>query len=150
MICRIRYTVIVTDIKAGMLKMVNVMCYHGIIFTNQAKLLLIFPTHDFKFIYTWLLLLDFRSFYYFFSFRLPPHPFITILNNRPESWPQLVQEIYGLCHHDNNRCDLLFVSISSSIWHRSSGHLKWLALNSTYKASRFIFTNSMKKALPQL
>ncbi|XP_063431997.1 focadhesin-like isoform X2 [Mytilus trossulus] len=36
-----------------------------------------------------------------YTLRLPPHPFITILNNRSESWPQILQEFSHLCHSEN-------------------------------------------------
>ncbi|CAC5395053.1 unnamed protein product [Mytilus coruscus] len=36
-----------------------------------------------------------------YTLRLPPHPFITVLNNRPESWPQILQEFSHLCHSEN-------------------------------------------------
>ncbi|VDI26465.1 Hypothetical predicted protein [Mytilus galloprovincialis] len=38
-----------------------------------------------------------------YTLRLPPHPFITVLNNRPESWPQILQEFSHLCHSENLR-----------------------------------------------
>ncbi|KAL5005040.1 hypothetical protein ScPMuIL_018496 [Solemya velum] len=38
-----------------------------------------------------------------FFFRNPPHPFITIITNRPDSWLPLQQEIYRLCCHDSKR-----------------------------------------------
>ncbi|OWF34881.1 focadhesin-like isoform X2 [Mizuhopecten yessoensis] len=36
-----------------------------------------------------------------YRLRTPPHPFITILTNRPEAWPLLQHQVYSLCCHGN-------------------------------------------------
>ncbi|XP_029635511.1 focadhesin [Octopus sinensis] len=37
-----------------------------------------------------------------YSMRTPPHPFITVCTNRPESWPLLQQQIYQICVHQKD------------------------------------------------
>lgn len=36
-----------------------------------------------------------------YRLRSPPHPFITVLMNRPEAWPLLQHQVYCLCCHGN-------------------------------------------------
>lgn len=44
-----------------------------------------------------------KSHSYVFSNRSPPHPLISVLTNRPEGWPVVVQEAFTLFTHEDRR-----------------------------------------------
>ncbi|XP_041369730.1 focadhesin-like [Gigantopelta aegis] len=75
-----------------------------------------------------------------FSIRNPPHPFITILINRPDSWPVLQQQVHHVCcHHDN--------SIREISLDLLSGFIKFVFLEPQQMTSYQLMRNGLQRAL---
>ncbi|XP_046545325.1 focadhesin-like [Haliotis rubra] len=75
-----------------------------------------------------------------YSIRTPPHPFITVLTNRPESWLLLQQQVYAICCHDNERIRQIAIRVISPF-------LKFVFLEPQQTAQYQPMRNGLQRAL---
>ncbi|XP_067665779.1 focadhesin-like [Haliotis asinina] len=75
-----------------------------------------------------------------YSIRTPPHPFITVLTNRPESWLLLQQQVYAICCHDNERISQIAIRVISPF-------LKFVLLEPQQTAQYQPMRNGLQRAL---